>query len=372
MSKTLPYWLAATYLKNISPSVFLKVLEDFANIHALFEAQSEEFIVKGLNPKIVEMICQMDWSLIEKALRWAEDTGCHLIAYDNPFYPNYLREISDPPLVLYVKGNKNVLSLPQVAIVGARNATPQGVANATQFAKALAISGLGITSGLALGVDGAAHRGALSVKGVTIGVAGTGLEHIYPPTHSQLYETIVQNNGAIISEFAWDTKPFPGNFPRRNRIIAGLSLGVLVIEAAIKSGSLITARHALEQGREVFAIPGSIHNVLTRGCHQLIRQGAKLVETAQDILEELQIYNQKQPISMETDSALDHLPEDFRQLLEKIEYDITPIDMIILRSGLTVSAVSSILLALELRGYVQAVTGGYVRTIQDNVKLSMT
>ena len=251
----------------------------------------------------------------------------------------------------------------QLAIVGSRRATASGLQTAEEFAYHLAMSGLVITSGLALGIDGASHRGALNANGHTIGVAGTGLNQLYPPANRKLAVEIMERQGAVISEFPLNTFPKAANFPRRNRIISGLSVGVLVVEAALKSGSLITVKHALEQGREVFAIPGSIHNPLARGCHHLIRQGAKLVETASDIQEELHGFASLAARPEQPGSGAGALKMSLEnsKIFEHIGYETTPIDMIILRSGLTAAEVSSILLKLELQGFVQSVTGGYIR-----------
>jgi len=210
----------------------------------------------------------------------------HILTLHDPAYPALLKEIADPPPLLFVRGDPAVLSRPQLGIVGSRNPTPGGRSLAEDFARSLSRCGLVVTSGMALGIDAAGHRGALRGGGTTLAVAGTGPDRIYPARHRDLARAIVEQ-GAIISEFAPGTPALPSNFPRRNRIISGLSLGVLVVEAACRSGSLITARLAAEQGREVFALPGSIHNPLARGCHHLIRQGAKLVEDIEDIVEEL-------------------------------------------------------------------------------------
>lgn len=355
----LPYWLAATYLPGIGPRTLLRLLDHFSDITTLFHATADDLRAIGLSEKQILALKQPDWQAVESDLAWLQIAGNHIIAFSDPDYPALLKEISDPPLVLYVRGDKSVLTKMQIAMVGARNATPTGLKNAEWFAKSLAQAGCVITSGLAAGVDAAAHRGALAVGQITIGVAGTGLNHIYPRSHHALVEDICKK-GAVISEFSLDTKPHAANFPRRNRIIAGMSVGTLVVEAAVKSGSLITARHAIEHGRDVFAIPGSIHNPLARGCHHLIRQGAKLVETANDILEELGALTSAFIPQDEPQSAPALLLKE-SQLLEKIEYEITPIDMIILHSGLTAGEVSSILLSLELHGYVKSVPGGYVR-----------
>lgn len=367
-SNHLHYWLAAIYLPEIGPRKILRWLEQFNNIEQLFLAKHAELQAVGLNPKQIAAIKNPDWKSVERDLTWAKKANQHILSLTHPDYPKLLKEIAAPPLVLFVHGHVEALKRMQLAIVGARNASVAGLKNAEQFAYHLAQVGLAITSGLAVGIDGASHRGALRAQGVTIGVAATGLQHIYPSSHRKLAEEIVENNGAVISEFPLTMLPIANNFPRRNRIISGLSVGVLVVEAALKSGSLITVKYALEQGREIFAIPGSIHHPLARGCHHLIRQGAKLVETAKDILEELGGF--KTAMDAELSAQFCHLNQPtaaicpkFRQILEQIGQEITSIDMIILQSGLTPGEVSSILLKLELNGYIQSVAGGYIRTL---------
>jgi len=252
-------------------------------------------------------------------------------------------------------------------MVGSRNPSTPGQETAREFAHHLAASGLTITSGLAIGIDGACHSGALEADGITIAVAGTGLDRVYPASQHTLAHEIAQQ-GALVSEFPTGTQVRPGNFPRRNRIISGLSLGTLVVEAAEKSGSLITARLASEQGREVFAIPGSIHNPLARGCHRLIRQGAKLVETAGDILEELApLLQDLKPLPqtehMDSDRQEPVLDSDYKLLLECMGFDSVQVDTLIERSGLTAEEVSSMLILLELDGHVSSAPGGiYCRT----------
>lgn len=305
----------------------------------------------------------------EQALAWRAEPFHHLVSFDDPHYPLLLKEIKNPPQVLYVKGNLQLLASQQLAIVGTRKPTASGAKTAHDFAMYLAKAGFTITSGLALGIDYAAHTGALAVCGKTIGVAGTGLLHCYPKAHQKLVDTILEQEGAIISEFPLDTPPRPPNFPRRNRIISGLAMGVLVVEAAVKSGSLVTARHAIEQDREVFAIPGSIHQPQSRGCHALLRQGAKLVETASDILEELGGFlqlpgSQTLPKQM----LLPALSVEEDKIFQLIEQKVTPIDLLILQSGLTASKVSSILLSLELDGFIATTTGGYVRVCNQPVE----
>ena len=261
--------------------------------------------------------------------------------------------------MLFARGDVALLQNPQLAIVGSRNPSVVGRETAQEFARTLAASGMTITSGLALGIDAASHQGALDGGGQTVAVFGTGLDRVYPAKNRALAHAIVEAGGVLLSEYPPGTEPLPGNFPRRNRIISGLSLGTLVVEAALRSGSLITARYAVEQGREVFAIPGSIHNPLARGCHQLIRQGAKLVEGARDILEELApqlnaILAEPEPPEPSTGPDGEH-----RMLLACMGDGTSSVDQLVERSGLTADAVSSMLLLLELQGYVVSTAGGY-------------
>lgn len=356
----LRYWLAALHLPQIGPRTILRWLERFPDIEAVFKASQSELQQAGLPAKHIAALAAPDWRAVDESLQWL-NTACHIVTLSDPAYPFLLKQIHDPPILLFVRGAVSVLDSPQIALVGSRHATPSGLKNAEQFSACLAESGMTVTSGLAQGVDGAAHRGALAVKGLTIGVAGTGLLHTYPRAHVKLVEEIVDLGGAIISEFPLRTLPQPSNFPRRNRIIGGMSQGVLVVEAALKSGSLITARHALEAGREVFAIPGSIHHPLAKGCHYLIRQGAKLVESAQDIFDELGGMQRRKPLQ---ETVLpSHLGPTEQVVLAQIEYAITPIDVIISRSRLTAAEVSSMLLSLELSGHVESVPGGYIRSV---------
>ena len=312
------------------------------------------------------------------AERWLAGPDAHLLTPADARYPSLLREISTPPPELYVRGNVDALSLPQLAIVGSRNATPSGAETASSFATHLAGRGFCITSGLAEGIDAAAHRGALAARGCTIAVCGTGPDIVYPRQHERLAEEIVAAGGAIVSEFAPGTPVFRGNFPRRNRLISGLSIGTLVVEASLQSGALITARHALEQGREVFAIPGSIHNPVARGCHQLIRNGAKLVETAADIMDELSgalaglrdgLRNSLPPAADDMfagpadrarppASPCPDIDADYAMLLSAMGWDPVDTDSLVARAGLTIGEVSSMLLLLELQGMVRALSGG--------------
>jgi len=310
----------------------------------------------GLSDNIIQALRKPDWSLIEPDLRWLEQPGHLAITLSDSAYPAQLKEIADPPPVLFVRGNPELLSHPQIAMVGSRNPSALGVETAIDFARTLARSGFVITSGLALGIDAASHRGALEAKGHTLAVTGTGLDRVYPARNKDLASEILQS-GALVSEFPSGTAAKAHHFPRRNRIISGLCLGLLVVEAARQSGSLITARLALEQNREVFAIPGSIQNPLARGCNALIREGAKLVETTNDIFEELGQYNQQDEISLPTpmQSSLD--PEQ-QKLLNLIMYSPTSIDKLVATTGQSVETLASMLLILELQGFIAATVGG--------------
>lgn len=363
-SPQLHYYLAAACLPAVGPRTFLRWLDCFLDISNFFQADTATLLAAGIPEHLISSIRFPDKRFIEASLRWADQPQQHLLCLADPVYPALLKNLIDPPLVLFVRGDPAALQGQQLAMVGSRRATPTGLKTAELLARQCVESGLVITSGLARGIDAASHRGALAGRGRTIAVAGTGLSHTYPRAHLGLSDQIVAEGGAIISEFPLNTPPLAANFPRRNRIIAGLSLGVLVVEAEIKSGSLITVRYALENGREVFAVPGSIHNPLTRGCHHLIKQGAILVNESNDILDELALGERKLssqlPISQPRATPLTAASD---AILAHIDYEITSMDVILLRSGLTAGEVSSILLVLELDGYIQSVSGGYVRTI---------
>ena len=326
----------------------------------LFAESAPALSALGLKSGIIHAIKNPDWAMIELDLSWLEQKNNCIITYNDINYPSLLKEIADPPPVLFVRGNPDLLSLPQIAIVGSRNPSSIGEETAFNFAKTLCHYGFVITSGLALGIDAASHRGALDAKGYTVAVAGTGLDRVYPARHKELATEIV-NTGVMMSEFPTGTTAKANHFPRRNRIISGLCLGLLVVEAAKQSGSLITARMALEQNREVFAIPGSIHNPLARGCNALIREGAKLVETTQDILEELnQFYQQDENLLPAT--AQSTLDLEQQTLLNHIMFSPTSIDTLAENTGESVEIISSMLLILELQGYLEATAGGcYMR-----------
>ncbi len=336
----------------------------------------------GISQATITALANPDHARVEADLNWLQPPHHHLIHWHSNDYPPQLRTLSDPPLALFAIGDPATLWLPQLAVVGSRNATRGGLDNTRAFAALIARQQVVITSGLALGVDGEAHRAALQANGQTVAVAATGLDRVYPAKHRELAAKIMEN-GAIVSEFPPGTEPRPGHFPSRNRIISGLSLGTLVVEAGLASGSLITARQAIEQGRDVFAIPGSIHNPLARGCHRLIKQGAKLVESAEDLFEELapQVRThiaqrqlelsggQDRPIkkgqAVEASAEQPNLTigeeqpdDDYQQLLHAIGFDPTTIDQLVERTRLTAEAVSSMLLILELDGKVHSEPGG--------------
>jgi DNA processing protein len=355
-------WLALQRVPGLGPVTLARLVEQFGSPETILNNPGQ---IQGLSQSVLDGIRKPDWDKVDADLAWLEADNRHLLAIDDPRYPPLLKEISDPPVLLYVQGDPELLSEWQLAVVGSRNPSPSGRQTAQDFAHYLAAGGLAITSGLAAGIDGAAHKGALAAGGKTIAVVATGLDRVYPAQHRELAHQIAEQ-GAIVSEFPLGTSPRAEFFPRRNRIISGLSLGTLVVEAALKSGSLITARMAMEQAREVFAIPGSIHNPLSRGCHRLIRDGAKLVEMAEDIIEELgALAGVSVAANIETETpAVTHQKDgDYQILFENLGFDPIPIDKLILNSGLTADAVSSMLLLLELEGEVESLPGGrYVRT----------
>jgi len=292
---------------------------------------------------------------------WLQDPHHHLIARGDDSYPELLNQIPGPPKMLYVNGNPDVLHLPALAIVGSRNPTQAGARNAYEFARHLGSCGFCIVSGLAQGIDTAAHRGALDAGAATIAFLGHGIDRVYPAANRELAHLIARN-GALVSEFPLGLQPRKELFPQRNRLISGVSLGTLVVEAARRSGSLITARLSGEQGREIFAIPGSIHNPLARGCHQLIRQGAKLVETADDIVDELAplVGHLLQNAMKSTANDVPRTDDDqeYAQLRKFLSHDPVCVDELASNSGLTIEQVSSMLLILELEGVVESLSGG--------------
>ncbi|CAG4883993.1 Rossmann fold nucleotide-binding protein Smf possibly involved in DNA uptake [Georgfuchsia toluolica] len=346
-------WLRLTAVPGIGGESQRKLLKAFGLPPAIFSASVSE-LATVVGYELAQQLLHHDASAdIEAGLAWANQSGNRIVTLADAAYPRALLDQPDPPVLLYAKGRIELLNCSALAIVGSRNATRQGEANAEAFAEALAAAGITIVSGLALGIDAAAHRGALKSVASTIAVIGTGPDRIYPARNQDLARLLAER-GLIISEFPVGTPPLANNFPRRNRIIAGLGLGCLVVEAAQRSGSLITARLAADAGREVFAIPGSIHSPLSRGCHALIRQGAKLVESAQDILEELR-WETELSSSNSIDST-DNPGEPV--LLGLLGHDPCTVDVLIERSGLTADNILAMLMALELDGRVAQLPGG--------------
>lgn len=367
-------WLSLVLVDGLGPRRIAGLEERFASPIDWHGASDGQLREAGLSNEHIRQLRRPDETRLERCLEWLGGERRWLITRDDPLYPPLLKRIPDSPVALFVAGDPNTLVAPQVAIVGSRNATPGGIAHARSFAATLARAGFVITSGLAEGVDGMAHAGCLDAGGATLAVAGTGLDQVYPARHRELAGRIARS-GALVSQFPPGIGPLRGNFPARNRIISGMSLGVLVVEAGLKSGSLITARLANEQGREVFAIPGSVHNPLSRGCHRLIRDGARLVETADEVVEDLaplarQLAGEIEhllapeppdfPSGLEESPGSPHMNDDpeYERLLEAVGFDPTPVDQIIERSQLTPAAVSSMLLMLELNGKVSAHAGG--------------
>ena len=358
---SLASWLRLTLIAGIGGESQRKLLNVFGLPEAIFAADRSalrEVIGDKRSALLLAGDAEQGLSAaVEAACRWAEGVDQHIVTLADDDYPQALLEIPDPPTVLYVRGRVELLNRPALAIVGSRNPTPQGVLNAEAFAAVFAANGLVILSGLALGIDAAAHRGALAAAGDTVAFVGTGIDRIYPARNHEL-ALAIGAHGAIVSEFPLGTPVTAANFPRRNRLISGCARGVLVVEATTESGSLITARLAAEQGREVFAIPGSIHSPQSRGCHRLIRDGAKLVETAQDVLEELRW----DTTPSKPDAAG---PADHDALLTLLGFDPCALDELVARSGQAAEALSVRLLHLELDGRVASLPGGrYQRLVK--------
>lgn len=352
---SLKAWLALSLVRGLGGESARRLLKEFGSPEAVYAApiRSLKSIVKAeIASEIGNGIAD---EMIAPALSWLSDDGNHIATLADSDYPQALLNIHDPPLLLYVKGRLDLLNRPALAVVGSRNATPQGIHNAEAFAKSLSDAGLCIISGMAQGIDAAAHRGALSGHGSSVALVGTGLDKVYPAANRELAHMLAKQ-GALISEFPLGTPPLAANFPRRNRLISGMSLGCLVVEASLQSGSLITARLALEQGREVFAIPGSIHAPQSKGCHALLKQGAKLAETAQDILEEL-------GGQLVTALPTENQGESSSALLDHLGYDPVDIDTLCARSGLTIAELSAMLLSLELEGRISTLPGGLYQRI---------
>ena len=358
-------WIRLEQTPGVGPVSVQRLLDRFDNPTAIFNAGYDALagVVPGSLARVLcappapGLAAAVDATL-DAALAWLAIDSHHLLTLDHPAYPPLLRTIADPPVLLYAIGNVALLCAPSIAIVGSRNASVQGVANARAFAQELSGAGLGIVSGMALGIDAAAHEGGLCGPGSTIAVVGTGADRVYPRRNRELAHRIAQQ-GCVVSEYPLGIGPLAGNFPRRNRIISGLSCAVLVVEAAAGSGSLITANTANDQGRDIFAIPGSIHAPLSKGCHKLIKAGAKLVETAADVLDELHMAPlaglgaARQPAC-----ALEH-----HELLTLLGYGPVGTDTIATLTDTAPGLLAGQLLALELAGHVERLPGGLFQRV---------
>lgn len=377
-ANNLSLWLALKFVPRLAIHKKIALVQEFG-IQKLFTTKKSRSVLTtshGISTKQLAAFEAPDWTKINSVIEQSKQCNSELIAYEDEYYPQQLKQIYDPPLILFIQGNKKLLNKAQLAIVGSRNASIEAREISFTLAKELSRAGIVVTSGLALGVDAAAHKGTLAVIETTIAVVATGLDSVYPSRHKKLVQDILMQHGVIVSEFVPGTKARAGHFPKRNRIISGLSLGVLVVEATIKSGSLITARCAIEQNREVFAIPSSINNAQAKGCHWLIKQGAKLVEGFADIMEELNLVgvsglhlaverrDQQKP--QQTINNIENKKNPQKDLCEdallaSVGFEITPVDRVVSRSKLPVEEVLTRLTVLELSGLVSAVPGGYLR-----------
>lgn len=372
-SDELSSWLRLMQTAGVGPETARRLLGAFGLPENIFSAPLTA-LQKVVPDRIARALASPptaeEAERIAHTIEWATQPGNHVLTLADTGYPPALLDIPDPPVLLYAKGRIELLARPSMAVVGSRNATAQGIANAEKFSEALGHAGLTIISGMALGIDTAAHQGGLLAAkntsgGSTIAVIGTGADIVYPARNRALAHQIAEA-GCLVSEYPLGMPAIASNFPRRNRIISGLARGVLVIEAALQSGSLITARMAAEQGRDVFAIPGSIHSPLSKGCHQLIKQGAKLVESAQDILEELQYTPASTTSSSNATSGDAHaiqLDAPHEQILQKMGFDPVDADTLAMRCQLDIAAINAHLLSLELDGRTEMLPGGMYRRI---------
>ena len=354
-----PHFLRLAFVHGVGAQTAHKLLSELPDVAAIFNASAASLARVVGDPLARKISAPPDaetQSKIDEAMAWlASAADHHLLTWAHPNYPKALLESGDAPLVIYAKGRVELLNHRAIAMVGSRNCSQGGADTAEAFAQAIAECGVTIVSGMALGIDAASHVGALRAKGndsgSTIAVIGTGIDRVYPARNKVLAHSIAEL-GLMLSEYPLGTPPLPVNFPRRNRIISGLSLGVLVVEASMKSGSLITARLAAEQGREVFAIPGSIHSTFHKGCHHLIKQGAKLVETANDVLEELRV----DTVRAATPSVASEAPS--LDLLTHIEHHPIDVDALVLRSGMSIDRVVTELTMLEISAQIEQLPGG--------------
>ena len=355
-------WLQLSLTPGLGPATLRKLLQQFGLPQAVLARKRSELSALAPAAALAALDSEPVAHAVARALAWAAEPGHAVITLADESYPRLLLEIADPPPLLYARGRAELLQRSALAMVGSRNATQQGTANAEAFARTLSEAGLTIVSGLALGIDAAAHRGGLQGAGSTIAVLGTGIDVIYPQRNAALAAEIAAR-GLIVSEFALGSAPAAQNFPRRNRLISGLARGCLVVEAAVASGSLITARAAADQGRDVFAVPGSIHSPLAKGCHVLIKSGAKLVESAEDVLTELSGFR---PSGFASTREPSHKASAQAEsgLLAHMGHDPVDVDSLCSRAGLSAEQVSSELLRLELDGRVAALPGGLYQRLE--------
>ncbi len=351
-------WLQLALTPGLGAAAILQLLRQFGPPENIITAKRAQLARFAPDSAIDALHSGEVARAVEGALAWLEAPGNSAVTLGDAEFPKLLLEIPDPPLLLFCRGQLQFLNRPALAVVGSRNATTQGVRNAEQFARALSEAGLTIVSGLAQGIDAAAHRGGLAAAGSTIAVLGTGADVVYPPANAALTAEIAER-GLLLSEFPLGSKPLAHHFPRRNRLISGLAQGCLVVEAALASGSLITARTAADQGREVFALPGSIHAPLAKGCHALIKSGAKLVESADDVLSELSAFRRSAFASTRTAASVSASVADGEEpLLAHMGDEPVDVDSLCTRAGLPAAHVSAELLRLELAGRVAALPGG--------------
>ena len=344
-------WLRLTLVPGITPARQQALLRAFGTPEEVLASPSSQVAAVADHDVARRLAAGPDSALLEATLRWLQAEGHHLLVMGDAAYPRLFCEIPDPPTVVYAIGHTEFLNVPSIAIVGSRNATPQGVRDAAAFARALSDAGLCVVSGLALGIDASAHAGGLAGRSSTVAVMGTGADRIYPARNRALAHDIAAR-GCLLTEFPLGIGPVAGNFPRRNRLISGLARGVLVVEAADQSGSFITARLAAEQGRDVFAIPGSIHSPLAKGCHILIKEGAILVDDARDVLVELGM------APVERAAAKQPAPETADPLLDAMGFAPVTVDQIALLTGEEAPRISAHLSRLEVDGRIEALAGG--------------
>ena len=361
-------WLRLSQASGVGPVTAMQLVEYWGSVAALWETTPEDWQEASMSQTLIDALLQVSQADIDADLMWAEQPNHAIVTWDDPAYPDRLRAIPVPPLLLYIKGDPQCVTRLQVAMVGSRRASYHGRSLARQLSQALSDRGVIVTSGLARGIDGAAHQGALAGSGKTVAVLGSGLDVIYPSEHRELASHMIER-GALVSEYRPLTSPQPYHFPQRNRLISGLSWGVVVVEATRRSGSLITVEHALEQGREVLAVPGVAGLSSVEGCHALLKSGATFVECVDDIVQAMEscgvVVESQAPVlpteltvSKEPGEPLD---SECQMLLECVDYKMTTVDQVTARSGLNVAKLNSMLLIIELKGYITRVSGGYMR-----------